>query len=133
MPLPSPEIEFFCTCMHTIYNPGKSMMQFYGRLNRKQPDPSSKYAAPAPDSSSATSPTSMPLGLSASNSLHLLSSLTEAKLFRVCPACAPTRTCRHTRTLLTPARAFAREAFTLCGTEADEAGTCGQCLGRGGP
>eukprot|EP00802_Teleaulax_amphioxeia_P018343 Tamp_18534.p2 GENE.Tamp_18534~~Tamp_18534.p2 ORF type:complete len:129 (-),score=9.25 Tamp_18534:388-774(-) len=46
MPLPSPEIEFFCTCMYIIYSPGQDMLSFRGRLNRKQPDFTSKYAAP---------------------------------------------------------------------------------------
>jgi len=37
MPLPSPEIEFFCTCIHTIYNPGNSELKFFSRLNCKVP------------------------------------------------------------------------------------------------
>ena len=47
LPLPSPEIEFFCTCMHITYNPGNTELKFFGRHNRKQPDSSAvMYAAP---------------------------------------------------------------------------------------
>ena len=38
LPLPSPEIEFFCTCMYIIYNPGYSELNFLGRLNCKGSD-----------------------------------------------------------------------------------------------
>ena len=38
LPLPSPEIEFFCTSMYIIYNPGFSELKFCGGLNRKGAD-----------------------------------------------------------------------------------------------